>query len=83
MVAERVAVLNAFARPLPFPVAHAAEAKDEEPPPREELRLRHRVLDLRRGQVRPPPSAPLPAPGSRRAGGPRRTSEASAAVPAD
>ena len=81
-----MAVLNAFARPLPFPVAHAAEAKDEEPPPREELRLRHRVLDLRRGQVRPPPSAPLPAPGSRRAGLGERTKRfrsGSAAVPAD
>ena len=81
-MAEYVAVLNAFARPLPFPVAHVAEAKDEEPPPREELRLRHRVLDLRRSQVRPP-SPPPHSRAGKPAGGPRRTNEASSAVPAD
>ena len=82
-MAEHVAVLNAFARPLPFPVAHVAEAKDEEPPPREELRLRHRVLDLRRSLVRPPPPPPPHSRAGKPTGGPQRTNEASSAVSAD
>jgi aspartyl-tRNA synthetase len=44
LVAEQLTVLNAVTRPLPFLVG-TGDADDE--PPREELRLRHRVLDLR------------------------------------
>ena len=39
-----IRVLNAVTRPLPFLVSQAEEGGE---PPREELRLRHRVLDLR------------------------------------
>jgi aspartyl-tRNA synthetase len=46
LLATRVALLNSVARPLPFPVSAADEG--DRGPPREELRLRHRVLDLRR-----------------------------------
>ena len=44
VVAEEMAVLNAVTCKLPFPVGGAYDE-----PPREELRLRHRVLDLRCG----------------------------------
>ena len=43
---DDVTVLNTVTRPLPFPIGDG-EAGDAEAP-REELRLRHRVLDLRR-----------------------------------
>ncbi len=43
LLASRVTVLNAVTRLLPFPVSTAEEAEA----PREELRLRNRVLDLR------------------------------------
>jgi len=46
LLATRVRLLNALAKPLPFPVSAADEG--DRGPPREELRLRHRVLDLRR-----------------------------------
>jgi aspartyl-tRNA synthetase len=46
LLATRVQVLNSVARPLPFPVSAAEEG--DRGPPREELRLKHRVLDLRR-----------------------------------
>ena len=42
-MAARVTVLNAVTRLLPFPVSPG----DEKEMPREELRLKHRVLDLR------------------------------------
>jgi aspartyl-tRNA synthetase len=38
-----VVVLNTVSRPLPFPVSDAEEKEQA----REEVRLRHRVLDLR------------------------------------
>ncbi|CAD7695632.1 unnamed protein product [Ostreobium quekettii] len=44
VLAEAIVVLNAIQRKLPFPVSSAEETEA----PREELRLRHRVLDLRR-----------------------------------
>ena len=40
-------VLNAVTRKLPFFVSSQAEGEAGEAPPREELRLKHRVLDLR------------------------------------
>ncbi len=43
LLAARVVVLNAVSRPLPFPIS----ASEEKEVPREEQRLRHRVLDLR------------------------------------
>ena len=43
LLASSIKVLNAVSRLLPFPVSAAEEAEA----PREELRLRHRVLDLR------------------------------------
>ena len=49
LVADSVEILNTVTRKLPFLVS-AGEAADEEPP-REELRLRHRVLDLRCGTL--------------------------------
>ena len=42
-----VSVLNLSKEKLPFPVTHSTETTGEAPP-REELRLRHRPLDLRR-----------------------------------
>jgi hypothetical protein len=47
VAATSISVLNAVSRKLPFPVSEAG-ADAGAPPPREELRLRHRVLDLRR-----------------------------------
>lgn len=47
LLASDVRVLNAVGRPLPFPVSEADEAAGGGAP-REELRLRNRVLDLRR-----------------------------------
>jgi aspartyl-tRNA synthetase len=46
-LATNVRLLNAVGRPLPFSVSAAAD--DASAPPREELRLKHRVLDLRCG----------------------------------
>ena len=46
---DDVTVLNTVTRPLPFPIGDG-EAGDGEAP-REELRLRHRVLDLRHGSL--------------------------------
>lgn len=43
LLASEVTVLNTVSKPLPFPVS-AAEEKEAA---REEVRLRHRVLDLR------------------------------------
>lgn len=43
LVAEDITVLNTVTKLLPFPVS----ADDEQEVPREELRLRNRVLDLR------------------------------------
>jgi aspartyl-tRNA synthetase len=43
LLASEVVVLNTVARPLPFPVSDAEEKEQA----REEVRLRHRVLDLR------------------------------------
>ena len=40
----QITILNVVTRSLPFPVSES----DEPEPPREETRLRHRVLDLRR-----------------------------------
>lgn len=45
--ASSVAVLNAVRRKLPFTISASADAET----PREELRLRHRVLDLRRAAM--------------------------------
>ncbi|GFR47627.1 hypothetical protein Agub_g9366 [Astrephomene gubernaculifera] len=47
LVASGVQLLNVVSRPLPFPVSEAEEAE----PPREDTRLRHRVLDLRRPKM--------------------------------
>ncbi|GBF87954.1 aspartyl-tRNA synthetase [Raphidocelis subcapitata] len=47
LLATSVKVLNGVGRLLPFPVSEAEEGE----PPREELRLKHRVLDLRRPQM--------------------------------
>ncbi|KAF8072660.1 aspS [Scenedesmus sp. PABB004] len=44
LLARSVSVLNTVNRPLPFPVSDAEEKEAA----REEVRLRHRVLDLRR-----------------------------------
>ncbi|KAF6263693.1 aspartyl-tRNA synthetase [Scenedesmus sp. NREL 46B-D3] len=44
LLASEVVVLNTVSRPLPFPVSDAEEKEQA----REEVRLRHRVLDLRR-----------------------------------
>lgn len=44
LLAQEVTVLNAVSRLLPFPIS----PNDEKETPREELRLKHRVLDLRR-----------------------------------
>lgn len=43
LLATEVTVLNTVSRPLPFPVSPSEEQEDA----REEVRLRHRVLDLR------------------------------------
>jgi aspartyl-tRNA synthetase len=43
LLASEVVVLNTVSRPLPFPVSDAEEKEQA----REEVRLRHRVLDLR------------------------------------
>lgn len=47
LVAENITVLNTVSKLLPFPVSGG----DEVEAPREELRLRHRVLDLRWGSI--------------------------------
>jgi len=47
IVAESVEVLNTVNRSLPF----AVSASDESEPPSEEVRLRHRTLDLRRPKM--------------------------------
>ncbi|KAI8466369.1 MAG: aspartyl-tRNA synthetase [Monoraphidium minutum] len=47
LLATSVRVLNGVGRLLPFPVSEAEEGE----PPREELRLKNRVLDLRRPQM--------------------------------
>jgi aspartyl-tRNA synthetase len=46
IAATHVRVLNAVGKPLPFAISTTEETAAEQP--REELRLRHRVLDLRR-----------------------------------
>ena len=51
LVADAITVLNTVTRKLPFLVS-AGEGADEAP--REELRLRHRVLDLRRDAAHTP-----------------------------
>jgi aspartyl-tRNA synthetase len=43
LVAESVQILNAVTKLLPFPISE----REEQEPPREELRLKNRVLDLR------------------------------------
>eukprot|EP00879_Flechtneria_rotunda_P005085 GHRR01005363.1.p1 GENE.GHRR01005363.1~~GHRR01005363.1.p1 ORF type:complete len:690 (+),score=231.65 GHRR01005363.1:2113-4182(+) len=47
LLAREVTVINTVTRPLPFPVS----AAEEQEPAREEVRLRHRVLDLRRSRM--------------------------------
>lgn len=47
LAAGAITVLNTVNRPLPFPVS----LSDEKEPPREELRLKNRVLDLRRPRM--------------------------------
>lgn len=44
LLVEKITVLNTINRVLPFPISEGEEVD----PPREDLRLRHRVLDLRR-----------------------------------
>ena len=52
LVAAHVQVLNAVTRPLPFFVSQSqAQAEENVDGPREELRLKHRVLDLRRPRM--------------------------------
>lgn len=43
LLAENVEVLNIVSRSLPFPVSEAEEVEA----PKEDTRLKHRVLDLR------------------------------------
>ncbi|EFJ50305.1 hypothetical protein VOLCADRAFT_58252 [Volvox carteri f. nagariensis] len=43
LLAESVDILNVVTRPLPFPISEA----EEQEPPREDTRLKNRVLDLR------------------------------------
>ncbi|KXZ54353.1 hypothetical protein GPECTOR_5g434 [Gonium pectorale] len=43
LLAESVTILNTVTRPLPFPISEAEEVE----PPKEDTRLKHRVLDLR------------------------------------
>ena len=45
----KLAILNPATQKLPFPVSQSEESADEEP--REELRLKHRSLDLRRQRM--------------------------------
>ena len=52
LVVDDVTVLNTVSRSLPFPVGAGGEPGAAEEAPREEMRLRHRVLDLRRGAHR-------------------------------
>ncbi|KAG2485593.1 hypothetical protein HYH03_015657 [Edaphochlamys debaryana] len=47
VLADCVDVLNVVTRPLPFPVSEA----EEQEPPKEDTRLKHRVLDLRRPKM--------------------------------
>lgn len=47
LVPEQVQVLNIVTKPLPFPLTQ----HEGEEPPREEMRLKHRVVDLRRPVV--------------------------------
>ncbi|GIL66265.1 hypothetical protein Vafri_19876 [Volvox africanus] len=47
VLAEGVEILNVVTRPLPFPISEA----EEQEPPKEDTRLRNRVLDLRRPQM--------------------------------
>ncbi|GIL93066.1 hypothetical protein Vretimale_19099 [Volvox reticuliferus] len=47
VLAEAVEILNVVSRPLPFPISEA----EEQEPPKEDTRLRNRVLDLRRPQM--------------------------------
>lgn len=49
--ASEITVLNTVTRPLPFPVGQSAEELDASAGPREEVRLKHRVLDLRRPRM--------------------------------
>ena len=49
MAADKVTVLNTVAKSLPFSISGAPEGDDDEL--REEVRLKHRVLDLRRPQM--------------------------------
>lgn len=52
LVASNVQVLNAVTRPLPFFISQSqAQAEEGADGPREELRLKHRVLDLRRPRM--------------------------------
>lgn len=48
IAADSLKVLNAVTRPLPFFVSQSDPLAEKEEAPKEELRLRHRVLDLRR-----------------------------------
>lgn len=43
LLASDVVVLNTVSKPLPFPISTSEEAQEA----REEVRLKHRVLDLR------------------------------------
>ncbi|GLI62306.1 hypothetical protein VaNZ11_004913 [Volvox africanus] len=47
VLAEGLEILNVVTRPLPFPISEA----EEQEPPKEDTRLRNRVLDLRRPQM--------------------------------
>ncbi|GMH35094.1 hypothetical protein BSKO_02962 [Bryopsis sp. KO-2023] len=47
LLADRITVVNTVNRRLPFPISEGEETD----PPREDLRLRHRVLDLRRPRM--------------------------------
>ena len=47
LLAYEVAILNAVTGRLPLPVSESAAAKEKPEALREELRLKHRVLDLR------------------------------------
>lgn len=49
VAADKVTVLNTVAKSLPFSISGAPEGDDDEL--REEVRLKHRVLDLRRPQM--------------------------------
>jgi aspartyl-tRNA synthetase len=46
-----ITVLNTVTRPLPFPVGQSAEELEASGGPKEEVRLKHRVLDLRRPRM--------------------------------